>query len=251
MVCEMALAFVLLIGAGLMLRSFCSPSIHRSGLRSANLLTLQISVSGTKQGDPARRELYYREVNERISAVPGVSRSARLIMRRSPATFGHTISNRRPSRALPGEWPSAVYRVSWPRILRHNATPVSRGREFTTDDNLQSQRVLVINEAAAPSATGRTRMRSGSGLSPPGEPRTVVGIVRNVKQHDWQSTGGDLFPLLQSREYLQRDARHYEFISLVVRVDRDPRGALSMFVMQLNQSIQTCSSQTSLRWIAP
>jgi putative ABC transport system permease protein len=102
-------------------------------------------------------------------------------------------------------------------------TPVLRGREFTTDDNLQSQRVLVINEAAAKrywsndDAIGKQVIASG-------EPWTVVGIVRNVKQQNWQAIPREeiYFPLLQSREYLQRDARHYEFISLVVRVDRNP-----------------------------
>ena len=55
---------------------------------------------------------------------------------------------------------------------------------------------------------------------------TVVGIVRNIKQSDWQAIPREevYFPILQSQEYLQRDARHYEFISLVVRADGDAAG---------------------------
>jgi predicted permease len=225
-VCEMALAFVLLIGAGLMLRSFGRLLSIDPGFDPANLLTLQISVSGTKQGDPARRELYYREVNERISAVPGVNSVS--AVNHAPITgdvWGTRFRIAGRPEPLPGEWPTAVYRVSWPGYFLTMRTPVLRGREFTTDDNLQSQRVLVINEAAAKrywpneDAIGKQVIASG-------EPWTVVGIVRNVKQQDWQAIPREeiYFPLLQSREYLQRDARHYEFISLVVRVDRDPAG---------------------------
>jgi putative ABC transport system permease protein len=237
-ICEMALAFVLLIGAGLMLRSFASLLSVDPGFERANLLSLQLSVSGTKQADAARRELYYREVNERVAAVPGVSSVS--AVNHAPITgdvWGTRFRIAGRPEPLPGEWPTAVYRVSWPGYFHTMRTRVLRGREFTTNDNLQSPRVLIVNEAAArrywpnEDAIGKTVITSG-------EPWTIVGIVHNVKQQDWQAIPREeiYFPLLQSREYLQRDARHYEFISLVVRVDRDP-AALAVDIRHAIESI--------------
>jgi predicted permease len=223
---EMALAFVLLIGAGLMLRSFARLISLDPGFDPANLLSLQVSVSGTKQADPARREIYYRELTERISALPGVKSVSAI--NHAPITgdvWGTRFRIEGRAEPLAGEGPTAVYRVSWPGYFHTLRTPVLRGRDFSMNDNLRSERVLVINEATAKrywpndDAIGKRVIASG-------QPWTVIGIVRNVKQSDWQAIPREeiYFPILQSQEYLKRDARHYEFLSLVVRVDRDPAG---------------------------
>jgi hypothetical protein len=62
------------------------------------------------------------------------------------------------------------------------------------------------------------------GNAPGTEWFTTIAVVHNIKQADWQSEPGEeiYFPLLQSEHRLLRDARHYEFLGLVVRVDSGP-----------------------------
>jgi predicted permease len=166
-VCEMALAFVLLIGAGLMLRSFGRLLSIDPGFDPANLLTLQISVSGTKQGDPARRELYYREVNERISAVPGV-RSVSAV-NHAPIT-GDVWGTRFRIQAVP-----SLCQESGPRrfIASHgHVTSSPCARPFCAAANSRPMIICSPSECWSstrprPSATGLTTMRSVSRLSPP------------------------------------------------------------------------------------
>ena len=90
-------------------------------------------------------------------------------------------------------------------------------------DTLQAPLALVINEAAA-KRYWPNEDAVGKRVVVAGQTWTVVGIVGNIKQSDWQAIPREeiYFPLLQSREYLQQDARHYEFISVVIRFDRDP-----------------------------
>jgi len=235
---EIALAFVLLIGAGLMLRSFAGLLGLDPGFDPANLLSLQVSVSGTRQAEPARRVHYYREVLERMAAVPGVT--AVSAVNHAPVTgdvWGTRF--RRPDKPepLPGEWPGAVYRVSWPGYFGAMKTPVLRGREFTERDHMQSQKVVVINEATArrywpgEDVVGRQLVAAD-------QTWTVVGVVRDVKQGDWQSAPREEihFSLLQSEHYLQRTARHYEFLNFVVRATGDA-GAKASAVRQAIESI--------------
>ena len=193
--CELALAFVLLIGAGLMLRSFARLLSLDPGFNPSNLLSLQISVAGTKEAKPSRRELYYREVTERIAAVPGVKSVSAI--NHAPITgdvWGTRFRIEDRSIPLAGEWPTAVYRVSWPGYFETMRTPVLRGRDFTMNDNLQSQRVVVINEASA-KRYWQSQDAVGQRIVAENQTWTVIGIVRNVKQGDWQAIPReDLFP---------------------------------------------------------
>jgi putative ABC transport system permease protein len=107
-------------------------------------------------------------------------------------------------------------------------TPLLRGRDFSNSDTLESQRVVIVNETLArrhwpgEEAVGK-RIAAGR------DPRwlTVAGVVRDVKQSDWQANPRDeiYFPFSQSSDYLANPARHYSFMSIVVRVDRDPAAA--------------------------
>ena len=110
-------------------------------------------------------------------------------------------------------------------ILRDNAHAGIARRDFTMNDNLQSQRVVVINEASA-KRYWQSQDAVGQRIVAENQTWTVGRIVRNVKQGDWQAIPREeiYFPLLQSSEYLQRDARHYEFLTFLVRVDRDAAG---------------------------
>ena len=71
------MALVLLIGAGLLLRSFSSLSRVDTGMRTANLLTFDIFLSGERARQPPLQRAFYDQVLQRISALPGSSTPAR------------------------------------------------------------------------------------------------------------------------------------------------------------------------------
>ncbi|MEP7367717.1 MAG: FtsX-like permease family protein, partial [Acidobacteriota bacterium] len=189
---------------------------------------------------------YYREVMERIRATPGVA--AVSAINHAPLT-GDVWGTRfrvvgRPE-PRPGEWPGAVYRVAWPGYFQVMRTAVVRGREFTERDTMEAPRAVVINEAAArrywpaEDAVGQRVWASG-------ETWTVVGVVRNLKQGNWLDApqAEMYFPVLQSAEYLTREAGHYEALSFVVRVAGDAgalaggdAGALAGAVRQAIESV--------------
>jgi putative ABC transport system permease protein len=225
---EIALAFVLLIGAGLMLRSFARLLSLNPGFDPSNLLSLQLSVSGTRQADPARRGLYYQEVLGRVRSVPGVQLASAI---NHPPITGDVWGTRfrlegRPE-PVAGEWPSAVYRMAYPGYFAAMRTPILRGRDFTANDDLKSPRVAIVNESLARRFWPREDpVGKRIGNAPGTEWFNVIAVVHDVKQADWQGDPREeiYFPLLQSEHYLFRDARHYEFLNLVVRVDADAAG---------------------------
>jgi putative ABC transport system permease protein len=239
-IAEVALAFVLLTGAGLMVRSFAALLSQDGGFDPANLLTLEVSVSGTRQADPARRLIFYREVLERIAALPGVRGAG--AVNHTPITgdvWGTRYRVEGQPEPLAGEWPGAVYRVSMPGYFAVMRTPLLRGRDFGTHDTLQSPRVAIVNETLA-----RKQWPEGDAIGKriaTGRDSawfTVVGIVRDVKQSDWQSNPREeiYFPFAQSPEYLANGGRHYASMNLVIRVDSDPAGK-SAAVRQAIESV--------------
>ena len=218
---EVALAFVLLIGAGLMLRTFGRLISQDPGFDASNLLTLQVSVSGTKVAEPSLRPMFYREVLERISATPGVTAAS--AVNHAPMTgdvWGTRFRVEGRPEPLPGEWPGAVYRVAMPKYFATLKTPILQGRDFDDRDTLRAPRVVIVNETLA-----RKWWPSGDALGKRIATRndavwfTIAGVVRDIKQSDWQANPREeiYFPFSQSADYLSTRARHFEFMTFVVR----------------------------------
>ena len=239
---EVALAFVLLTGAGLMVRSFALLLAQDGGFDPANLLTLDLSVAGTAQSEPARRALFYREVLVRVSALPGV-RSASAV-NHTPITgdvWGTRFRREGRPEPVAGEWPNAVYRVSMPGYFATMSTPLLRGRDFDERDTLAAPRVVVINETLAKKQwPGEEAV--GQRIAAGREPAwlTVVGVVRDVKQADWQANPRDeiYFPFAQSPNYLTSQARQYTAMNVVIRTSGDP-AAVSASVRRVIESIDS------------
>lgn len=256
-VTEIALAFVLLIGAGLMVRSFSRLLSLDPGFDAANLLTLDMSVAGTRQEDPARRLQFYRQVLERTASLPGVQ-SASLI-NHPPITgdvWGTRFRLQGQPEPLPGEWPGAVYRVAHPGYFATMRTTILRGRDFTAEDSLAAPRVVMINEALSrkhwPNADP---IGARIATADDKEWWTVIGIVHDIKQADWQANPREelYFPLLQSPDYLTSLARHFESISLVVRLRSDQPAAINSIrqaIESIDNSVLVSNATTMERAVA-
>lgn len=199
-VMEIAVAMMLVVGAGLLMKTFLYLQEVEPGFSSQNLLTMNIKLSGAKYVEPAPRTTtdmsritpqlgqFYSELVERIGLLPGVSSAA--IIDWMPMSF----SEANPlyafailGRANPpaGERLLAGYNAVSPGYFMTMQIPILRGRDFSKQDLGTTPWVIVINEIMArqywpdSGALGeRIRLELGDGELP----REVVGIVGNVRR---------------------------------------------------------------------
>ena len=169
-VAEIALAFVLLIGAGLLLRAFLNLQATPTGLVAENVLTVHISGHAT-----ASR---YQELEQRIEHIPGV-RAVGLTQFLPLQNWGwnahFTIDGRPPD--TPARQPVAELRYVTSEYFRAFGIPLRKGRGFTDHDNGDAPRVIVINEALA-----RQYFPNEDPIGKHTDRGTIVGVVGDVRQ---------------------------------------------------------------------
>ena len=186
---EIALAVVLLVGAGLLVRSFARVQSVPPGFDAQGVLTFELSMSGPRYADSAIVLENYRKLWERLAAIPGV-RSAggvsALPLSQMMAWGPITVEGRTPA---PGEaFINADIRVVGGAYFAAMRIPLVAGRLFDAHDTRDKPRVIVVDEAlAAQLWPGQDplgkRVRSGgfdAGADTPW--LTVVGVVGNIKQ---------------------------------------------------------------------
>lgn len=244
---EFALAFILLIGAGLMVRSFYALLAVDTGFNPHNVLSMVVSVSGTKESEFGRREIFYRELLEKIRALPGVEAVGainHLPLAGDLWDRNFQIEGRPDPR--PGEAPDAVYRIVMPGYFSAMRLPLKKGRVITDLDNAAAAHVVVINERTArvywpaEDPIGK-RFVIGDSHVPHPDWLTVVGVVADASLDDLNSPPYPemYLPALQTPAFLgdlsDPIAPHMAYITLVVRSAAAP----STLTQQLEQSIRS------------
>jgi putative ABC transport system permease protein len=231
---EFALAFMLLIGAGLMVRSFYALQSVDTGFNPHNVLSMIVSVAGTKEADAGRREIFYRELLEKIKALPGVDSVGginHLPLEGDLWSRGFEIEGRPKPR--PGEAPDAIYRIVMPGYFETMRLPVKRGRTITYQDNATAPAVVIINECAAERfwpGENPIGKRFVIGGHDGGHPNwlTIVGVTANASLDDMVSNPYPEMYLagLQTPAFLGEETDpatpHMSYITLVVRADGNP-----------------------------
>jgi predicted permease len=217
---QISLTIVLLLGAGLLLKSFLKLANTNLGYNSTNLLTFRIPQPPLEypndRDKQTEQNAFAEEVVIRVSSIPGVLGAA--FSNQMPMVqgyFGWLSKDRR----IDGKGRLAIVSADYFRVLR---IPLISGRNFTVDDRRQPRPVYLINRAAAreyfrgENPVGQTV--SGAGFSP-GE---IVGVVENVRQ-----VGLDA----ETVPELYMDAEHMDSVYgegyyFLVRVTRDPSSAV-------------------------
>jgi putative ABC transport system permease protein len=148
-VAEMALAAVLLIGAGLLVRSFERLARVHPGFSPEGVLTFEIALPGTAYRDAESRARYFLEATERLRQIPGVDAVGATSW--VPFVLGSATRIALPDRPLPapGDEPVADVRFVTPGIFEAMGIPLKQGRSITEADTAERQTVVVINEAMA------------------------------------------------------------------------------------------------------
>jgi putative ABC transport system permease protein len=222
---EVALALVLLSGAGLMIRTMLALQSVDAGFNPKNVLTMVISLAGTAHDRPGARAGLFDHVARSLAVLPGVESVGvinHLPLGGDTWSLGVKLEGRPEPPA--GEGLSAVYRVVTPGYFESMRISLSRGRDFTVRDREGTPLVAVINESMArrrwpgENPIGK-RFSFGSVEGNSGGLQTIVGVVKDVRQSDWTSAPDDEVYL----PYLQRpDARGLSYLTFVVRTKVAP-----------------------------
>jgi putative ABC transport system permease protein len=185
-VTEIALSLVLLVGAGLLFKSFLQLRGVDPGFQSENVLTLRLSLPQTKYPQAAQRIAAYSEIEQRILDLPGVE-SAGFIYDIPLAADRQGTSFQIEGEPPPG--PNENRQINFtfvtPGYLRAMGIPLLRGRFFTEQDGRETEEVIIINETLARrffSQEDPTGKRLFLGFSTQ-VARRIVGVVGDVK-HD-------------------------------------------------------------------
>jgi putative ABC transport system permease protein len=186
-VSEVALAVVLLVGAGLLIRSFQRLRQVNTGFTPANVLTMRMVLPMPKYANPEARRAFYDEALRRVKALPGVESAGMITF--LPLSFnGMNFSFSVEGRVAPGDMnlPFALYRVVSPDYFRTMGIPLQRGRFFDAHDTADSQPVILISRRLAEQywpgedPTGK-RLKIGP-VDSANPWLTVVGVVGDVRQ---------------------------------------------------------------------
>jgi putative ABC transport system permease protein len=230
-VAELALALVMLIGAGLLMNSFLKLQAVDPGFNPRNVLTMTVSLSGAAQYVGPAREAFYRQLTERLNALPGVeSASAINHLPLAGDRWGLSLAIEGRPLPPPGVGIEVAFRVSRPNYFQTMGIPLRAGRDFTERDTADTPGVVIINETLArrywpdEDATGK-RVTLDDPRSPSPKWLTVVGVVKNVKQDSWVDAPSNevYIPFQQNAGFFAGTARHYTAMTIVARTTIEPQ----------------------------
>ncbi len=194
-ICEVALSFALLVGAGLMLRSTANLQRVELGFEPRELLTFQVAIPAGTIGGPSGRAAFLDELEHRIRDVPGVEAVGLtgglplggVVWRQPYGAEGSTLE----------EWTgtSANFRMISAEYFEAMGTRLLAGRAFTPAENLnENERVAIVDAALAASlAPDGNAIGQTIGFPLDGDPvrATIVGVVEDVRFHDLREPSGE------------------------------------------------------------
>jgi len=203
-VCEMALALVLLTGAGLLVRTFVELVNVDLGIDPTNVVTMRLRLPDYKYASASQQAVFYQELMQKIENIPGVKTAG---AEGGGANVFFQPQGQPP--AAPGQEPTAYYRIVTPDFLNAMGTRLVAGREFTESDNEGATPVAIISETVArrywphssplgSHLTVLARVYSGknSGFS---QPLEIVGVVKDVRSGDlWRPEAAVYVPFPQN-----------------------------------------------------
>jgi predicted permease len=237
---EVALAFVLVVSSGLLLRSFVSMVTRDPGFQPLGAITASVELPTALYDETASRE-FFRRAAERVRALPGVREAAFS----SDLPWSNYDENTsfdivgRPS--AKDEGPGARYHFITTGYLRATGTPLLAGRDLEPSDGEKAPPVILLNESAARTYWTTPAAAVGARVSLWGKERTVAGVIGDVQDMPWheRSVPALYFPQPQAW-YAQR-------MFLIARSDV----ALPSFVDSIRRAMAEIDPQLPLANVRP
>ena len=244
-VVEMALALVVLVSAGLLIRSFWRLQQVNPGFSPQNILAMSLTLPANKYREPAQRVNFFNELLQRVRALPGVQSAG--------ATSNLPLGGNNSSGSFRIEGREIPQGQSMPHGDRWSATtdyfstmkiPIIRGRFFDDRDTMDSQPVAIIDEAMArkywPDEEPLGKRISFQALRGNRIWREIVGIVGHVKHSGLEGES-------RVQYYIPHSQVQNGFMSLVIRTNTDPAslsGVARNAVSQLDKDLPVFRVQT-------
>ena len=237
-IAEVILSLILLIGAGLMIRSFWKLQQVNPGFDTSNTLVMGVGLPATKYPDPQQQAVFFDRVLEQISTLPGVvsaGSTTTLPLSGSGSTQPFTIQGR--PEPLVAEQPTAKMRYISPDYFRAMGIPLRQGRFFNDQDRDKGTQVLIISETMAQQfwpaedPIGK-RLTPSFHLEAGG--REIVGVVGDVKA----GLDADTAPVMYM-PYKQAPRSH---MMLVARTTSNPQN----FTQAISRAIQAIDNEQAL-----
>jgi putative ABC transport system permease protein len=219
---EVALAVVMLSGAGMLVRSLVNLQRAELGFDARSVLTMKVSPSGNSY-DEARSIVFYSQLLERVRAIPGVQSAGAagwLPVVEAGGLWGLLPEGQSYDRLPQG--PIAEPQQATPGFFRSMGIPVLRGREFTDDDRENGPYVAVVSRKLAENLWGSAdvlgkRFRLGGDTTYV----TVVGVAGDIRARGFTDAPG---PTMYFAYPQTRKAAYFmpRSMSLVIRTSQDP-----------------------------
>jgi putative ABC transport system permease protein len=231
-VSEVALSLVLLVGAGLLVKSFIKLRNTDPGFNTENLLTASISLPSEQYSKDEKITQFYQQTVERASHLPGVESAAAITplpLGDDAMTITFNLKDEPPPK--PGESPISAARIITPDYFRTMGIPVRVGRAFNDADRTDGAKVVIINESLA--------RKYFAGVDPLGKvlhlglndlDSEIVGVVSDVHHQSFDKEPGPEF-------YVPSTQVAFGDMSLVVRTKTSDPSSLASSLRGVVQSV--------------
>jgi predicted permease len=231
---ELALSLMLLIGAGLLVRSFVRLEAVPPGFSPDHVLTMQVSVSGAKYEDPKQRAPFFREVERRISALPGVVEQGQVEPLPMTGGVGWGSINVEGYTPAPGQELQVDLRNASADYFSSLKIPLVAGRFFDEYDNIDAPQVMIVDERFAKRfwPNGEAAVGKHLWFRDPKKSLMIVGVVGAVKQYGLE-TDGKIAAYFAQQQFTSGG------ISLTVRTAGDPAAISSAVVHEIHAADPT------------
>jgi len=221
-VAELSLTLVLLVGVGLLCRSFAKLTVVAPGFDTDRLLTFSLSLPGVTYPTPPAQVQFFQRTLDRLADVPGVS-GVGLVSEVPLAGGGTNGSVTIEGQTFPpGQEPRAEKRIVSPDYFETMRIPLVAGRTFTARDTTGAPPVMVVSESFARryfGSRGAVGARASFDWDMDGS-QDIVGVVADVKHYDLRDAP---LPMVYV-SYLQRPL---SAAGIVVRTTSDPAGLIA------------------------
>jgi putative ABC transport system permease protein len=225
-IAELAIAVVLLVGAGLLIQSFWRLQHVNSGLQAQNVLTFNVAIPEVRYSSE-KQARFYKDLANRLRSLPGVqSASAALPLPLSGDRF--MISFKIDGRPVaPKDEPAADLFMTEPDYFRTMGIPLLQGRDFNDRDDHSSTPVVIVSEAFArqffpgEDPIGK-RMQPGisSWENEKSSMREIIGVVADIRNRALNTEPKPVY-------YLPQSQVPFNELAMVVKTSVDPRALIS------------------------
>jgi putative ABC transport system permease protein len=223
-VTEVALALVLLIGAGLLIKSFFRVLEVSPGFDARNVLTVALDLPYVKYPDAPQQTAFYQQLMERLGGLPGVqsvgATNTLPLATKGGVAFSFSIAG-----VAPSDMPQATfasYFIVTPDYLQTMGIPLLEGRGITEQDKQGAPLVALISQETA-RRYWPNESAIGKRIIPMTEktPREIVGVVGDVKQ--WGLENSKSVPAI----YIPHQQLSWPVTTIAIRTTGEPRGLAS------------------------